>query len=246
MIIGIIILNYRCCYYFRVWDSMNIVKITAFGAAGVILGYYIPYLTENMCKYKMCKNDGGAADEYRLTDMQVLLLCILNAAVWMLAGYRMSRPIPAVMWALLFSLSVLIALIDLKIRIIPNELVLLMLVMGIGFQLADGGLSALPGAALSLVGMMALFTAAAAFVGFGKVGAGDVKLAGAMGFALGYPGILTALLLMCAALIVYIAAGLAMRRLTMRSMFPFAPFMMLGMAAELVLRAVYPQLMLFT
>lgn len=226
---------------------MNIVKLVVFGITGAILGYCIPYFTGTICKYKTCKENGETeADEPRRAGWQAPLLGILSAAVWILAGDGTSRWCPAVLLSVLFSLSVLIAMIDLRIRIIPNELALTMLVLGLGYHLSDSGFSALPGAALSLVGMMALFSAAAAFVGFGKVGAGDVKLAGAMGFALGYPGIVNALLFMCAALIVYIGAGLAMRRLTMRTMLPFAPFMMFGMAGQLALRIICPQLMLFT
>lgn len=226
---------------------MNIEKFTVFGLSGGIFGYYIPYFSKVICKYKTCeKLDEYVTNGGRWQTILPFVLCILNASVWALAGDRTSRLIPAALNSLLFTLCILTALIDLQIRIIPNELVLAMLLLGLGLHLSDSGVASLPGAALSLIGMMVLFTAAAAFVGFGKVGAGDVKLAGAMGFALAYPGILNALLLMCGALIVYIGLGLALRKLTMRTMLPFAPFMMFGMAAQMALQFVYPQLMLFT
>jgi len=122
----------------------------------------------------------------------------------------------------------------LKTRIIPNELVLATIAVGVCFQITYYGAISMITALFTMAGMMILFSVAAGMVGFGKVGAGDMKLAGAMGLALGYPGILTALAAMSAGLLIYSLTGLFLRKLTMKSAFPFAPFMMLGLAVSLL------------
>jgi prepilin signal peptidase PulO-like enzyme (type II secretory pathway) len=104
---------------------------------------------------------------------------------------------------------------------------------GIAFQISHSGISALVPSFVCMAVMMVLFAVAAVIVGFDKVGAGDVKLAGVMGLALGYPGIVTALMYMSASLLIFSAFGLILRRITVKSMLPFAPFMMLGMSVSL-------------
>ena len=75
------------------------------------------------------------------------------------------------------------------------------------------------------------------FVGFilgmDKIGAGDVKLAGVMGLILGHPAIVTAILFMSLSIILYCVIGIWIKKLTLISMFPFAPFMMFGMMVSL-------------
>lgn len=136
--------------------------------------------------------------------------------------------------SLIFTLSVIIAIIDLQIRLIPNELVLALLVLGLIFQITYFGKESLPSSILTMFGMMLIFSVVAGAMGFGKVGAGDVKLAGAIGLTLGYPNILTALIVLAALIVIYCSIGLATKRLTLRSMFPFAPFMMAGTVSALI------------
>jgi hypothetical protein len=124
---------------------MNIVIIVIFGIAGAVLGYCTPYLIRIICEYKTCNKCGETAEnEPRRLNWQAPLLGILSAAVWILEGDGASRWFAAVLLSVLFSLSVLIAMIDLRIRIIPNELVLTMLVLGLGYHLSDSGFSDLP------------------------------------------------------------------------------------------------------
>ncbi len=132
------------------------------------------------------------------------------------------------------TLGLIIAYIDVKIRIIPNELVLVILIFGIVFQITYFGFNALFGAVISMIVMMVVFTAVAGFVGFGKVGAGDVKLAGVMGLSLGYPLIITAIGIMAVVLLIYILTGMALKKIYLSTMLPFAPFMIIGYISALL------------
>jgi leader peptidase (prepilin peptidase)/N-methyltransferase len=109
-----------------------------------------------------------------------------------------------------------------------------MIIVGILFQAINFGLLALIGAVISMIVMMVVFTSVASFVGFGKVGAGDVKLAGAIGLGLGYPLIITAVGIMAVALLIFILAGMALKKIYLSTMLPFAPFMIIGYIAAFV------------
>jgi len=160
-------------------------------------------------------------------------VCILSAAVWALSA-GMQNLYAAVLISLLFGLSLLTVLVDLKINVIPNELILALAVSGVLFQITYYGFESLLTAIVCMLVIAGLFTLIAVALGFSKVGAGDVKLSGIMGLILGYPNIIAALTIMCVSLLIYTQIGLLTRKLTLRSMLPFAPFMMLGLITTLV------------
>ena len=155
------------------------------------------------------------------------------AAVWVLSAIKSEDVFTAFIVSLLFTAALIISLIDLHIRIIPNELVLALALFGAMFQLTRYGIRAAVAAAVSVAVVILLLVAAAGILGFEKIGAGDIKLIGAMGMALGYPGIVTALMVMGVSMLIYCIAGFLSRKLTLKSMFPFAPFIMLGMSCSL-------------
>ena len=214
---------------------MTAALTAAWGISGGLLGFWIPAVSKKISAYK-CRRKGFTPERKKDLDSHFIRLttCLGNAAVWALAAYRMEDTLAALLTSFLISLAVVIALTDWGIRIIPNELVLAMFVSGLGLQAAIGGLQQLLLSLISMAGMMLLFTAVAVVTGFGMVGAGDMKLAGAMGAALGYPNILIALIIMSVVLFLYGSIGLLVKRLTLISTFAFAPFMMLGTAVSLI------------
>ncbi|MPM05757.1 hypothetical protein SDC9_52052 [bioreactor metagenome] len=221
---------------------MNVPTSVVFEIFGAVLGFWIPGITQNIAGYKGKKDTAIAVDEYYTGTIYKMLFCLLNAWAWTFASLQKENMMSALFLSLLFTLAIIIAVIDFRIQIIPNELVLTMLLVGFVFQVVSSGFSALAASALCMLAMMILFIAVAGMVGFGKVGAGDVKLAGAMGLALGYPSIITALIMMGVLLLLYCIFGLISKKMTMQSMFPFAPFMMLGMIGSLTWRMVGPGL----
>jgi prepilin signal peptidase PulO-like enzyme (type II secretory pathway) len=203
--------------------------------AGAAAGFMLPEAAQRISDYKNRKKGTDQPVSLLFISLPVkMTVSILNAILWLYSGFGTVLFLQAFALSLLFSLAILISIIDLRIRIVPNELVLAMCAAGVVFQLTFFGIRLLLSSVFIMLGMMILFTAVAGFVGFGKVGAGDVKLAGVMGFSLGYPSILTALAAMSAALLIYSLGGLITRKLTLKSAFPFAPFMMLGLAVSLL------------
>lgn len=134
-------------------------------------------------------------------------------------------------WTLVWAVGVtglllLVAAIDLDHRLVFNKVLLAGVALAALRVLGTGpGLlaSALLAGALGF-GIFALLAAGQR----GALGAGDVKLAGVLGLMLGYPAVLTALLVgvLCGGIA---AAGLLLsRRVSRRAFIPYAPFLAIG------------------
>jgi leader peptidase (prepilin peptidase)/N-methyltransferase len=205
---------------------MNLYKMIIFGIIGLIIGYKITDISNKIINYKRLETD---IDENNFLNSKIMLVLItvITVVLWALSG-SINNTIIGLLISAQITIGIIIAYIDVKIRIIPNELVLAMIIVGILFQAINFGLLALIGAVISMIVMMVVFTSVASFVGFGKVGAGDVKLAGAMGLSLGYPLIITALGVMAVALLIFILTGMVLKKIYLSTMLPFAPFMIIG------------------
>jgi leader peptidase (prepilin peptidase)/N-methyltransferase len=209
---------------------------------GAALGFLLPGISEKIARYKMTKKNKFLEPDRRFPAPALkIFLCIVNALAWFIAGFWMTGLLSSALISLLFSLCLIVAVIDMRVRIIPNELVLIMVILGGVFQASHYGLEPFIFSLVCMVVMMSVFTAVAGIMGFGKVGAGDVKLAGVMGISLGYPNIIIALIIMSAILLIYIAIGLLLKKLTLQSFFPLAPFMMSGMALAFIYMILSPQ-----
>ena len=212
---------------------MNLFFAIVLGIFGLAAGIATPFVSDKIIVYKCTKSGKQISAKPFWKWYNRGIPIVLNAAFWTLAALQLKNPVSAVLISVLFSISILFAVIDYRIHIIPNEMVLVTFVIGILFQLVTYGLKAALIAFACMFGMMLLFLIVGFIVGMGKVGAGDIKLAGVMGIALGYPAIMNAALVMSIAILAYCFFGVWFRKLTLVTMFPFAPFMMLGMVSAL-------------
>lgn len=212
---------------------MNLVIFYLYGVAGLILGYYIPYFSHEIMKYKRKYTE--SKHEFLNYKSLKIMLSIFNGVIWYMSALRMDKPFIALLVGIMVTTGLVIAYIDIYIRIIPNEVVLFMIIVGILFQVLQFGPKALISAIISMVVMMFVFTSVAGFVGFGKVGAGDIKLAGAMGLSLSFPLIITAVMAMAVILLVFIGVGLLLKKIYLSTMLPFAPFMISGYIYSLII-----------
>jgi leader peptidase (prepilin peptidase)/N-methyltransferase len=202
--------------------------------AGLLSGFLLPQIACRIAWLKCVRCGKEFSEDSRFDSLLLrLILSLVMAGTWAYGSLVIRNPLHAALLGLLTAIAVLISLIDLRIRIIPNEMVAALVAAGVLFQILRNGAPALLPSLLAMLITMIVFTVAAGAIGAGKVGAGDVKLAGAMALALGYPGILTAMGMMGALLFVYCLIGLAAKKLTLRSMFAFGPFLMGGMIVSL-------------
>lgn len=213
-------------------DSNMAITIT-FGILGIGTGIAIPAISDRIIAYKNQKRNIEAVG-LTLGVKSRGIVAVLNGLLWFYAGIGSENIITALLVSILFTAAILISVIDMQIRLIPNELILLLLCLGISFQIFYFGWSALLSALLCMTVIGLVFILVGRFVGFEQVGGGDVKLAAAIGLVLGYPQIKIALIGMSAALLFYCIGGLAVKKLTAHSAFPFAPFIMFGTICALL------------
>lgn len=130
-------------------------------------------------------------------------------------------------------------LVDNRIRIIPNELVLFILFLAIPYRLIDGGFSYLLNSFVTMFGIMSFlvgtfFILRMFIASIVPAGAGDLKLVMAVAFVLGYPDIINGMFFISIFLCGYVFVGMFFNRLTFKSYVPMAGFIMSGMMFELL------------
>jgi leader peptidase (prepilin peptidase)/N-methyltransferase len=137
---------------------------------------------------------------------------------------------------LLAVVGVLLAVVDLRHRLLPNRVVLPALAAGTALLLlaavADGAWDALLRAVLGAAALFAVYLVLA-LVSPGGLGMGDVKLAALLGLYLGWLGWAAVVLGALAGFVVQavVALGLlATRRIGLRGELPFGPAMLAGAA----------------
>ncbi len=145
--------------------------------------------------------------------------------LWQSYGVAHSLAQQAVLVMIGFYL-LLIAVIDIDHHLVLNRMLLWSLPMLIVLSLL-GLLPDLPHALLgSIVGLIIFGLLAA--IGRGAMGMGDVKLAGWIGFVLGYPQVFSALLLGIIAGGVAALVLLLLRRISSKQSLAYAPYLALG------------------
>lgn len=157
-----------------------------------------------------------------------LLIAFLFAFAWVRLGLSPNLALLAFVDAFF----VLIALIDLKYRLVLNVLVLPAMVVTLFVQLVapeTSLLAALAGGAFGL----AIFWIAAR-VRPGELGAGDVKLATLIGLILGFPNAVWALLIGVLAGGIAVIVLLLTRQANLQTQIPYAPFLCLGAVSMFV------------
>lgn len=154
-------------------------------------------------------------------------------------------PVVAALWVVAFELLLLVAYIDIRLQIVPDELTAMLGAVAIfaaifsagAFGAANHSFLAAAAAPFGLQGYLWVNRLAAALIGSGffallilvtrgkGMGWGDVKLAAPLGFLFGWPDII---FLLAAAFIAGALASsflLLRKEKTMKSALPFAPFL---------------------
>ena len=191
----------------------------------------------------------------KLISWRYPLVEVLAALVALFVPLQIGFGIPALLWAVCLWVLLLISIIDLRLKIIPDSLVIFLVVLGAGlmaFQHANGlfgggltgfrGISSLGAYYLAFsvgqnIWLNHLYASLFALALFGGVhaaskgkamGLGDVKLVTALGVCLVFPDMVLAPML---AFITGSIVGLIMMRLgklKFKSSLPFGPFIATG------------------
>ncbi len=207
--------------------------IILFAIFGILVGQLMLITSDKIVREKCA--DKNQEEPWRLFNQLIrgktarVIISIINGIAWAMIANFGNNIISMISISIIFSIAVMISFIDIRIRIIPNKLVLALVMAGTVYQISNFGAKSLLIAAGCMIIIMALFLVLGAVMGMEKIGAGDVKLAGAMGLVLGYPNILLGILLMAIVILIYCFIGFSMYKMSLKSMFAYAPFMMSGM-----------------
>ena len=156
---------------------------------------------------------------------QYPLVELVTGAMFVLAVVKYGFTLAALKLMLLFCLVVTAALIDLKHRIIPDKLNLVVFILAIPMLLEEKSVLVNGLLGLFICGGLLLFVAV---VSRGGMGGGDVKLAAVIGFLLGWPQGLIALFFAFLAGSLIGGVMLWRRRVKPKEPVPFGPFLAVG------------------
>ncbi len=148
---------------------------------------------------------------------------LLTGVIFYLSYYLYGLSIDFWTVIILASLMLVVAFIDIDIRIIPNRLVL----FGLAAGLVVGLFRPEAGIVFMVKGLLAGFGSlfAVAVLSRGQMGFGDVKLAAVMGIFLGWEGVLMAIFLAFLAGAVYGIFLMAVMGKGRKTAIPFGPFL---------------------
>jgi len=182
LIYGLLIGSFLNVCVYRIPSGISIVKPpSSCGSCGHKLNFFkdmLPVVNYIVNKGR-CRYCGAPY------SVQYSLIELLNGILYVLLYLKYSITINTVLYCLTASLLIVISLIDLKHKIIPDGLIITGLVLGIIFIITGGMfLNRLAGAAIGL----ALFLGIAVITN--AMGGGDIKLMAVLGLMFGVGGIL--------------------------------------------------------
>lgn len=228
----------------------NALYLTTASALGAGAGACIPPLVKKVVGFKCSQYKKPLVRVGFSVKSRVFLILLTVAfailSVWFAPWERVPFYIGFCM------IAIAATLVDHRIRMIPNEMVLLLFALGLGYRVMVAGFSGLLYSLLASLITAGVFLLAMGVVFLLKknigVGAGDLKLAVTASFIVGLSGIYLFLFGMVAAMLLYCLGGLLLKKLTMYSTFPmcgqimagfvfalFAPYVLPGFSESLLL-----------
>lgn len=208
---------------------MNTTAALTMAVIGLAAGWFVPITAEKLIAHKFLKKKKEIPDGKKYLSVSAKLFCMLVSGILLaVIGLLTNSVLNAVLFSVVMIDAVLISVIDIRVRMIPNEAVFFLAGVGLVLLITAGEVEGIFQAAIAMVVVMFVFTALGSAMGSESIGAGDVKLAGAMSLVLGFPQIMYGLIGMSGLLVIWIGTGLLLKKLTLKSTLAFGPFMMGG------------------
>ena len=202
-----------------------------------VLGLFVGHLLNRAAgRFPWPPRGSGRPEEGALPAARPPVVELATATLFVLVVLRFgaSWEVPAFLW--LAVAAVLLAVIDLQHRLLPNRVVLPAVLVGavllLGAAVAEQDWAPLVRAGVGAVVLFAVFLLLALISPSG-MGMGDVKLAGLLGLYLGWLGWETLALGAASGFVVQALLALALlavRRIGLRGELPFGPAMLAGAA----------------
>jgi len=172
----------------------------------------------------------GAWMESRYNALAVM---IINGAGWLCAAAIFGLSLHGMMIMMIISITLVISIIDIKIRIIPNEIVGLLFITALVFTFIKASTQVI---LLHFLGLaIGLAILCIPFLLSSNIGAGDLKYIAVMGFCLGYPDIIEAVMIFSGILLGWLVFQLITKKDAYKMKFAMGPFISIGFVATLLL-----------
>lgn len=215
-----------------------LIKSVIGAVLGAAAGTALPAFVKKLIEYKYRKKGKPVPDGIMSGANAKIIAIAADAVLTALTAALLGLPAAAAAF-LIIQIALVCVFVDWYIRIIANEAVLLMLVLGVIYRILAGGASSLLGSLAALGLVTLLFGGSAALMtaikGRPEVGAGDLKYAMAAAVTVGWPGVIYMLLCFAAAVLVYIFVGMKRSMLTMNTYFPMCLQLSVGLLGGIFL-----------
>lgn len=217
---------------------MNCISIILNVILGAVVGCALPKMTNKMISYKKTKGKVQSYSLGRFNKTNYFLLTVLMIILFIGALYFSKNYVHYVFICIFSSIALYCTIIDYKIRIIPNEMVITVLILGTIYTIIDKGIKGIYSSFIALLLVVIIFALSTLVlklifkISFG-IGAGDIKMSMAIAFSIGYPDVFIFLTGMAFAMIVYCTVGILLGKLTLKSTFPMCGVLMTGFIAAM-------------
>lgn len=204
-----------------------------FAIAGFLIGWFVPLMYRKIIDFK-CAQKSRKVPKFHKGMIYKVIFGMLNMIFYMIANILTGNIVLAASASIIITIAIIITVVDIKIRLIPNELILILLGLGIIYRLILAGISGIGPSFFGALIMLGLFGISGKMAGFNKVGAGDIKLAFLIGIICSSTNLMPALAVMAMTMAFVSLGGMIVGSLKRTDMIPFAGFMMSGMIAGIL------------
>lgn len=193
-------------------------------------------LIQNRLKSLTCSRFTGTREKSFMWGM-------VNALSWLFVIEINGLNPQTIQALLIISVCIVLSTVDISIKKIPNELILLTLIIGASYIATNQQVENITMNFLGFALGFILFLLPA-YIGRGA-GWGDVKYAAAVGFCLGVYGFLTAIIIMTIILLIFTAYIILTGKGSLKTKIALGPFMAFGFVSVLIINIMNSQVLIF-
>lgn len=220
-----------CLFFYLRYQDFGGFRVLDYLIAAA-LGLFAGFAFLKLAIIQIAKRTEGTRKKESLQKPLIMVLwMLLSAVLFATVVWRESDLLVRIEYAIYISVFLNIAVVDFLIRKIPNELLLVLLVTKTVF-LAIGLFS---GVAFKEVVFQPLIGLAVGFLVFSipsflklNIGAGDIKLAGIIGFCLGFYLFFQSMVIMAGILLIYLVFLLVAKKGNLKTATAMGPYLAFG------------------
>jgi len=201
----------------------------------LILGLVVGLFIHNLSTFLIIKRAGEVENNILLSaKYSAQGFAVLNGSIWLGTILAFGLNPLTVEFLIMLSICTTLSVVDISIRKIPNEILLLLLASSLAFLLVNNEFGNISNRLIGTVVGVIVFLLPT-LIGKGA-GAGDIKLAGVIGFCLGLHDMLEAYMFMIIPLLIYTAYIYITKKGSIKTKVALGSFMSVGFIMVFVVR----------